>query len=195
MEILIFGQHFDINLSTFSWDTIYDLFGVKEFMHFIMNPALQDMLFPAKVVFILFTLFFLYYVMYFYVKSSYLHYNFFQQSDDMVALRPAKAVTTQNRWKKIMDKAKSGQERDYKFAIIEADDFLQQLLESKGFKGDDFGALVRSAKKNVSNVDGLVSAHELRNSIVYDSDYKLDNEDAQRALAEFEKAVRNLSAT
>ena len=194
MDILILGQHFDINLANFSWDSIYDLFGIKEFMHFIMNAELQATLLPAKIVFILFTLFFLYYVIYFYVKSSYLYYNYFQDSGDITMVQPAKAVDFNNRWQKIVKKTESGQERDYKFAIIEADDFLNKLLESKGFKGEDFDALARAAKKILPNVDDVISAHEIRNNVVYDSDYKLDSEEAKNVLADYEKAIKNISA-
>jgi len=195
MDVLILGQHFDINLASFSWDSIYDLFGIKEFMYFIMNPELQATLLPAKIVFILFTLFFLYYVMYFYVKSSYLYYNYFQNSGDITTVQPAKAVNFNNRWQKIVKKTESGQERDYKFAIIEADDFLNKLLESKGFKGEDFDALARAAKKILPSVDDVISAHEIRNNVVYDSDYKLDSEEAKNVLADYEKAIKNISAT
>jgi hypothetical protein len=170
------------------------VFGIKEFMHFIMNAELQATLLPAKIVFILFTLFFLYYVIYFYVKSSYLYYNYFQDSGDITMVQPAKAVDFNNRWQKIVKKTESGQERDYKFAIIEADDFLNKLLESKGFKGEDFDALARAAKKILPNVDDVISAHEIRNNVVYDSDYKLDSEEAKNVLADYEKAIKNISA-
>lgn len=195
MEILIFGQKVNIDLTNLSWDAIYDFFGVKEFMHFIMNPELQATLFPAKVVFIFFTLFFLYYVVYFYIKSSYLYYNYFQGSEELMLIQNTKVLDASARWEKIIKKTQSGQEKDYKFAIIEADDFLQQLLDSKGFKDDDFGNLIDLAKKIIPNVDGILMAHDTRNKIVYDANYKLDEEESRIVLGHFEKAIKSISAT
>lgn len=195
MEILIFGQKVNIDLTNLSWDAVYDFFGVKEFMHFIMNPELQATLFPAKVVFIFFTLFFLYYVVYFYIKSSYLYYNYFQGSEELMLIQNTKVLDASARWEKIIKKTQSGQEKDYKFAIIEADDFLQQLLDSKGFKDDDFGNLIDLAKKIIPNVDGILMAHDTRNKIVYDANYKLDEEESRIVLGHFEKAIKSISAT
>lgn len=192
MDILIFGQHINVDLSQLSWDAIYDVFGVKDFMHFIMNPEIQSMLLPAKIVFIFFTVYFLYFVIYFYLKSSYLYYNYLQGEGDKLLLQPAKTMDINNRWSRIVRKTQSGQEKDYKFAIIEADDLLQQLLDSKGFRDDEFAVLVQSAKKIVPNVDGVIMAHDVRNNIVYDSDYKLDEEEAKIILGHYERAIKSL---
>lgn len=195
MKILIFGQNFDFDIATFSWDTIYEFLGIKDFMYFIMDPAIQNTLFPAKVVLILFTLFLFCAVMYFYKKSSYIYYHFFQGFDDMVTLKPSGVIDIDNRWKKIVKKTESGQESEYKLSIIEADEFLNQLLEEKGADGETFEEMVMSNKKIISNAEDVLIAHQTRNSIVYEPDYKLESEYAKKVLADFEKAIKNISSS
>jgi len=194
MNITIFTKTYDVTWSTFSWDVVYDFFGIKEFVHFISNPAIQATVFPAKIVFIFFTLFLLGAVMYFYVKSSYMHYHYFQGFGDALPMQPTKVSDTGNSLKKILRKVGSGQEGDLKLAIIEVDDFLNQALLDKGFKGDNFEDLIFSAKKVITNPEDIISAHAIRDLIVYDSDYRLERDEAEKILSRYESAIKNVSA-
>ena len=194
MKVCIFGQNYDVNLSTISWDALYDVFRIKEFIYFISNPAIQDALLPAKVVFIFFTIFFFCALMYFYTKSSYIHYHFFQGFGDAMPIQSSSVMATGSRWKKIVKKTSSGQEADYKLAIVEADDFFNQVLLEKGFKGESFEELIQAARKVILNTEDITAAHNLRNSVVYDPDYKLDSEDAKKVLLDYEDAIKTISA-
>ena len=41
-----------------TWEQLYDLLGVREFIYFISSPSIQDQLFGVKLVFIFFAVFF-----------------------------------------------------------------------------------------------------------------------------------------
>ena len=103
-------------------------------------------------------------------------------------------MATGSRWKKIVKKTSSGQEADYKLAIVEADDFFNQVLLEKGFKGESFEELIQAARKVILNTEDITAAHNLRNSVVYDPDYKLDSEDAKKVLLDYEDAIKTISA-
>lgn len=179
----------------FKWDDVYNSLGIKDFIYFISSPSIQETLFPAKVVFIFFTVFFFCAVIYFYINSSYIHYHFLQSFTDFISLQSFGVREINKRWKKIIKKTESGKESEYKLAIIEADDFLRQILEEKGTEEETFEELVNISKKIIPNFEDILSAHSIRNSIVYDSDYGLDLEKAKKILSYYENAIKNISVS
>src|SRR3989344_1284996 len=180
------------NISLVNWDNLYDTLGVKEFVSFISSPQIQHGLLPAKIVFILFTVFFLAAIMYFYKNSTFIYYNYLQGFEEF-ADQPSGFRGINKRWKKILKRVDVGTESEYKLAIIEADDLLQETLEQKGYTGETFEQMLNSAQKNVRpGVEDILSAHEIRNSIVYHPDYKLDTEMAKILLANYDKAIKSV---
>ena len=176
-----------------TWEYIYNLLGIQDFIYFISSPIIQENLFPVKLVFIFFTILLFSAVMYFYVNSSYLQNHFLQDTVEFLSWQPYGLMQINKRWQKISKIAESGNEKDYKLAIIEADDFLYKMLEDRGYDGETFEELIENAEKKIlpSSLD-ILSAHKLRNSIVYDSDYKLNIEMAKKALTDYEKSVKNI---
>lgn len=173
-----------------SWESIYDYFGIKDFIYFISSPDLQDMLFPIKIVFVLFSMFFLVTVIYFMINSSFVHYRFLEDASEFISWRAYGSKEIFKRWSKIKDKMKAGTEASYKLAIIEADDFLLELFEEKDYSGESFEEIIgKLDKKILSNIDQIKEAHKVRNSVVYDSEYKLDVEQAKRILTAYEYAI------
>ena len=59
-----------------TWDTFYNFFGIKDFIYFISSSQIQDMLFPIKMIFVIFSVFFLVLVIYFMLNSSWLQNKF-----------------------------------------------------------------------------------------------------------------------
>jgi len=176
-----------------SWEKIYDLLGIRDFISFISSPAIQSELLPVKIVFILFTIFFFGAMIYFYIESSYIWYNFLQDTVEFISWQSYGTGQISRRWKEIMKKIKSGNESEYKLAIIEADDFLYKTLEDKGYKGDTFKEMIDNAnQKLLTNYNDILLAHDIRNSIVYSPDYKLDIEKAKKILSDYEKAIKNV---
>ena len=128
-----------------TWNYIYNLLGITDFMNFISNPAIQDALFPIKLVFILFAVFFFCAVIYFYLNSSYLQYQFLQDVTEFFSWQAYGLRSIDKQWKSVIKKTASGNEKDFKLAVIEADDFLYATLEDRGFKGETFDELLESA--------------------------------------------------
>jgi len=179
-----------------SWETIYNLLGIKDFIYFISSPSLQDTLFPIKVVFVFFTMFFLSAVIYFMVNSSYLKYQFFEDVTEFFSWQAYGLREIANRWKKIQNKADTGSESEYKLALIEADDFLRETLEERGFIGKTFEELVNNAGKIIlPNLEEILSIHETRNSIVYNPDYKIDLDQVKKILSIYEAAIKNIGVS
>ncbi len=155
-----------------SWEDIYNFFGIKDFIYFISSPDIQNMLFPIKIIFVAFGLFFLAGVIYFMFNSSFVQYKFLEDVTEFVSWQAYGSREIAKRWKKIKEKTEEGSESSYKLAIIEAEDFLAELLEDKGYLGDNFEEVIKQIDKRIlSNIDQVKEAHEVRNLAVYNPDY------------------------
>jgi|SRR3989344_1705933 len=178
-----------------TWEQAYDLIGIRDFIYFISSPVIQDALLPIKLVFIAFFLFFLAAVFYFYLNSSYIHYKYFYGVADLLTWQPYGLKAMAKRWNQIQKRIVTGSETEYKLAIIEADDFLQESMEDKGFKGENFDELLADASKKMPGQfrNMVAEAHQIRNSIVHDADYKLTIDLAKRILADYENATKMLA--
>ncbi|MEK7665144.1 MAG: hypothetical protein AAB361_03310 [Patescibacteria group bacterium] len=178
-----------------SWESIYNFFGIKDFIYFISSPDVQDMLFPIKLVFVICAMFFLAGVIYFMINSSFVKYRFLEDVTEFVSWQAYGLKEITKRWKKIMSKIGAGAESSYKLAIVEADDFLFELMQDREYPGDNFEEIIKAMdNKILSNIDKIREAHLVRNSIVYNSDYKLDTEYAKKILNEYESAVNTIGS-
>jgi hypothetical protein len=179
-----------------TWDQVYNFFGIKDFIYFISSSQIQDMLFPVKLVFVAFAMFFLVGVIYFMINSSWLQYKFLEDATEFFSWQAYGTRAISKRWNKIRKRIETGSEVEFKLAIIEADDFLNETLEDAGHEGKDFEETIRKSGKLLgSSLDDVLIAHEVRNSVVYNPDYKLDSEQAKKILSIFESAVNTIGSS
>ena len=178
-----------------SWEAVYNYLGIKDFIYYISSPQLQDMLFPVKLVFVFFAMFFLAGVIYFMLNSSWLQYKFLEDVTEFFSWQSYGLRAITKRWKKIREKLGAGIEAEYKLAVIEADDFLGEMLEERGFFEENFEEAIKKAGKGMlANLVEILSAHEVRNSIVYNPDFKISAEMVKNILSVYETAITNLGA-
>ena len=176
-----------------TWDQLYNLLGIKEFIYFISSSQLQDTLFPVKLIFALFTAVFLYYVIYFMITSSYLKYKFLEDVTEFISWRSYGARELFKRWDKIKKRIAAWQEADFKLAIIDADDFLAEVLEERGFAGKTIDDAIEKAGKVIApSLDDVKRAHEVRNSIVYNPEFRLTEETGKKTIEVYEKAINSI---
>lgn len=176
-----------------TWEAVYNFLGIKDFIYFISSPQIQEMLFSVKMIFVAFAIFFLAGVIYFMLNSSWLQYKFLEDVTEFFSWQSYGTRETSKRWNKIKKRVESGLESEYKLAIIEAEDFLIEVLEERGYEGKDFEETVKKAGKLISSIEEeIVAAHEVRNSVVYDPDFKLDAERAKKTLNIYEQAINSI---
>jgi len=176
-----------------TWETLYNFLGIKDFIYFISSPQIQDMLLPVKLVFIFSSVFFLMFVIYFMVNSSWLQYKFLEDVTEFFSWQAYGQREMSKQWNKIKKRIESGAESDYKLAIIDADDFLAEVLDNRGYDGQDFEENIKKAGRLIEPVlDELLKAHEIRNSIVYNPDFKISADEAKKVLETYESAVKDV---
>ena len=177
------------------WDTLLTAFGIKDFVYFISSSQLQEYLFPVRLIFATFAMFFLAGVIYFMINSSWLQYKFLEDTAEFFSWKSYGLRVISRRWEKIRKKAESKTDADLKLAIIDADDFLAQVLDQAGYEGESLDESIKKAEKLLGSVsEEVLQAHEVRNSIVYNPDFKINLENANKILSVFESAINTVGA-
>lgn len=100
-----------------------------------------------------------------------------------------------NRWQEIKSHVNSFKESEWKFAIIEADKLVDDVLKSAGFAGESMGERLMIIKPGeLLNLQYLWDAHKLRNLLVHDVNYQITHQQAIWAIEAFEGVLRELEA-
>ena len=108
---------------------------------------------------------------------------------------PAYGGALQSKWEEITHHAESNKEAEWKFAIIEADKLVDDILKSASYPGDSMGErLMNIEKGQLLSLDGLWEAHKIRNKLAHDVSYFLRYAEARRAIALYEVALKELDA-
>lgn len=170
-------------------------FWLQDIIYIFTSSEIQRELFPAKVVFIFFSIVFFIAIIYFMLNSSYLKHQFIVDFASFFSWQPASVQRILKRWKRIQKRMDSGVEHEYKLAVIEADDLLMDVLEDKGFEGETFEEVIKKvAKISIPNLDEIMEAHKVRNLIVHDPNYKLDIDRAKHLLDIYERGIKNIES-
>lgn len=130
------------------------------------------------------------------VESSWVKFKFLEDVTEFFSWQAYGLKEISKRWKKVQKKIETGIESDYKIAVIEADDFLAEMLDSKGLEGETFEEIVKKAGATLlPNLDEILEAHKTRNSIVYNPDFKLSLEQARKILSVYETTIKSLGSS
>lgn len=97
-----------------------------------------------------------------------------------------------DRWNHIMQLIESGQESDWRQAIIEADIMLDELLVRLGYEGESTGEKLRAVNPaHFRTLNNAWEAHRVRNEIAHQgSAYQLSEHLAHRTIANYEAVFR-----
>jgi hypothetical protein len=93
-----------------------------------------------------------------------------------------KLKKNQKRWLKIEKKLNSGQEANYKLAILEADALYDEYLKILGHEKEN----------GLSNINEIKMAKGVRKKIVDDNQYVLTREEAEKSVYAYKKGLGEL---
>lgn len=118
-----------------------------------------------------------------------------REIEEAMAEDTVEPVEVNVRWQHVVSLASSFSESDWRYAIIEADSMLDDLLIRLGFDGDSLGDRLRNVsdhhfpKKNQAWM-----AHKVRNRIAHESSsYHLTKSDALRTLRLYEEVFKDFN--
>jgi hypothetical protein len=109
-------------------------------------------------------------------------------------LAPAEAETQKDhsRWAHIQSLIESGQERDWREAIMEADIMLDDMLVERGYPGNTTSDRLKGVDPHkFTTLEDAWEAHKVRNQIAHQgSTYRIDDKFAYRTIKRYENVFR-----
>jgi len=95
------------------------------------------------------------------------------------------------KWNLIRAKLETGQDSQYKIAIIEADGIIDSLVKRMGYGGDNMGERLDNIPAGqLDHIEELKRAHEVRNRIIQDDNFIIDKKSAEETMALYEEFLR-----
>jgi hypothetical protein len=89
-------------------------------------------------------------------------------------------------WGKILERLESENVSEYKVAVIEADNLIDDLIKRMGYKGENMSERMMAIPAgHIDNLDKIKEAHEVRNRIIHEENFTLSKEEAKKILDNF----------
>ena len=97
-------------------------------------------------------------------------------------------------WEHIRRRGLSDNENDWRLAIIEADIYLDRILQQKGYQGETLSdKLKQVAPEKLASLQMAWEAHKMRNQIAHQGTaFTLTRPEARKAISYFEAVFREL---
>ena len=166
---------------------------IYNIISYLTSAESRDILLVFRNVFFLFSLFFFIIVLSLFLKTTWKKYAFLEDIVHFFTFKPYGIKKFTKSWQNIAKKLRSGDEPEYKLAIIEADETLNDILEKVGYSGETLEEKIDKVSLVViSNKEEILEAHKVRNSIVYNPNYKIELEEAKKLLEIYRKALTDL---
>jgi hypothetical protein len=161
-------------------------------IQFLANPQFTGIFLIIKITFILISFLFLIGIILILKYSNWLRFRYFMDLAEVATYRPYGTKKVNKEWAKILARLETGNEDEYKLAIIEADSMLDEFLKRMGYAGETLGEKLKLLTASIiPSIDSLWEAHRIRSDIVHDPDYRISMEEARRVLAIYEQAFRH----
>lgn len=112
---------------------------------------------------------------------------------DKKARQVARPEIFNEHWQAVLNHLDSGNEGEWKLAIIEADKLADDLLIQKGYEGESMAErLSMINKRELKSLDLLWEAHKIRNRIAHKLNFKINRSEALRVISYYEEALKDL---
>ncbi len=165
---------------------------MAEFFNLLLNPDLPVLVY-LKILCIFVSVILSGFIMFFLLRSPWVRLRYGNDISEFFTYEAAGVKESFVQWSKIVARLDSGREEDSRFALIEADNLLGKVLDKMGYAGETTGEKLQKVNSRIiPNLDQVLNAHDLRNTVVYNPDYKINVDEARRALSFYEQALRDL---
>jgi hypothetical protein len=94
-------------------------------------------------------------------------------------------------WAGVRERLGSYNESEYKVAIIEADNLIDELVAGMTYPGENMGERLDAVPPGqIESLQKLKEAHEIRNRIIHEENFQVSREDAKEVLAKYEAFLK-----
>lgn len=164
-----------------------------DFLSSINSPEFQSSLLWLKIPLVVAGVVFFVFILIAMFRTQWMRDVFISDLLEFLTARPYGLRRMTRTWEKIVARLRTASEDEYKLAITEADSMLRDILQRMHLQGtsmeDKLGTLTTAM---ISNLGEVKQAHETRNSIVHNPDYRLTLNEAQKLLDVYEETFRSL---
>jgi len=168
---------------------------LKDIINLIAYPPFAKWLFIPEILFLALTLFFIGFIVFSLINSTWLKKMILYDAQEFVRHKPFGTKKVARDWNKIKARLDTGLEAEYKLAVLEADSMMDDVLKRMGFSGANLGErLDKLTVVSLPNLDEARLAHQARNNVVRDPDYRLSLDEAKKIIAIFEESLMDLQA-
>jgi len=96
------------------------------------------------------------------------------------------------RWEMVLNHLESQNPTDWRMAILEADNILEDMVKKMGYDGENLGERLKAVEvSDFNNLQNAWEAHKVRNKIAHEgSGFDLTKKEANRIIQLYEKVFR-----
>lgn len=163
----------------------------------IDNPIYQEIIssrtyYTVRAVFIALGAGMFVFILWLLKNSTWLGFRYLRDVTEIASYKPYGVKKVTRDWLKIVSRLERELDSEYKLAVIEADNMLNNTFERIGYGGQTLGDKLKVLTPDTCpNINEVKQAHEIRNNIVHDPDYQLPLAEAKRVIAIYEKTFRD----
>jgi hypothetical protein len=100
----------------------------------------------------------------------------------------------QKEWEMIIFKLDSASPEDYKKAVVLADELFNSVLKAANFSGSNMKERLRKIPDSqLEYKEDIVWSHELKEKILTDENFQVDQEEAERAVYILQRALKEMN--
>ncbi len=105
------------------------------------------------------------------------------------------SVALKERWEEILKKAESSSLESLRIAIVDADNFADDILRRMGIEGKHVAdRMEQLPKDDFASLERLWRAHRVRNQLVHEPDFKISAEEGTKTLKDYEAFLKEAGA-
>lgn len=168
---------------------------INELISYLISPQMNDFLIPIRNLFLGISFILLILTLILFLKTSWKQYAFVEDTVHFLTSKPYGIKKFAKTWQKVVKRLKSNQESEYKLAVIEADELLNDVLNRLGYKEKKFEDRLGKVSLSLispSDKDSIIEAHKIRESIVHNPNYRVDLDEAEKVLEIYRKTLSDL---
>lgn len=171
---------------------IIDLTKVN-WLDIILNPDYYSAILYIKLVFFLVSFILLTAIILLLMSNTWIKKMYLEDLEELSSYSSPEKKRALKFWNRITTRLKSDRESEFKLAILEADDMLSKAIKRAGYEGKNIEEQLRNLNSSVlPNIKDIWEAHKIRDSIVYDDNYKVDFKTAEKALEAYKGGLEKL---
>lgn len=116
------------------------------------------------------------------------------EGEDISELIPTEEAlgVRQSRWDTVTKHMESDNQADWRMAILEADNLLDEIIKKIGVPGDNIGERLKNMEvSDFNNLQNAWEAHKIRNRIAHEGvKFQITKEEAGRVISLYKKSLQ-----